>query len=154
MPADPLPIALTPVEGDGPVEKQIRQLQAKVEEGANRNAFLERLGWAFVAKARLSSDPGFYTLGEQAAKAIMQDAPDDPGALLLLGHILDAQHKFAEAEKIARRLVAQREFVFDYALLGDALMEQGQLSAAVEVYQKMVDLKPCLQTYSRVAHMR
>lgn len=151
---DPLRIALTPHPGDTALDREIRELQAKVEGASNRNAFLERLGWAFVAKARLSSDPGFYTLAEEAAKAIDGDAPDDPAALLLFGHIYDAEHRFIEAEKIARRLIAQREFVFDYALLGDALMEQGKLAEAVEAYQKMVDLKPCLQTYCRVAHMR
>lgn len=154
QPLDALRVALTPQTGETALDRQIRELQAKVDGGPNRNGFLERLGWAFVAKARLSSDPGFYTLAEEAAKAIMGDAPDDPAALLLFGHIYDAQHRFAEAEKIARSLVAQREFVFDYALLGDALMEQGKLAEAVEAYQKMVDLKPCLQTYSRVAHMR
>ena len=154
QPSDPLRIVLTRLAGDAPLDRQIGELQTKVEAGTNRNALLERLGWAFVAKARLSSDPGFYTLAEQAAKVITRDVPDDPAALLLLGHIRDAQHRFAEAEAIARGLTARREFVFDYALLGDALMEQGKLSEAVEAYQKMVDLKPCLQTYSRVAHMR
>ena len=70
QPQDPLRIVLTPLDGDSALDRQFRELQRKVEEGTNRNAFLERLGWAFVAKARLSSDPGFYTLAEQAAKAI------------------------------------------------------------------------------------
>ena len=154
QPQAPLSVVLTPLDGESALDRQIRELQGKVEAGTNRNAFLERLGWAFVAKARLSSDPGFYALAEQAAKAITASSPEDPAALLLYGHIYDAQHRFAEAEKIARKLVAEREFVFDYALLGDALMEQGKLAEAVEAYQKMIDLKPCLQTYSRVAHMR
>lgn len=153
-PADALAIALTPLGGESTVDQEIRGLQKKIEDSSERAALLERLGWAFVAKARVSSDPGFYTLAEQAAKAIGATSPDDPGAALLSGHIFHSQHRFAEAEKAARALVARREFVFDYALLGDALMEQGKLGEAVEAYQKMVDLKPCLQTYSRVAHMR
>lgn len=149
---DPLSVVLTPLIGDD--DPEIRKLQAKIAATPDHNALLERLGWAFVAKARLSSDPGFYTLAEQAAKAITASSPNDPAAALLLGHVCDAEHRFAEAEKIARDLTSRREFVFDYALLGDALMEQGKLGEAVEAYQKMVDLKPCLQTYSRVAHMR
>ncbi len=91
---DPLRVALTPHTGDTALDRQIRALQEKVERGTNRNAFLERLGWAFVAKARLSSDPGFYTLAEEAAKAIRRDSADDPTALLLLGHIRHAQASF------------------------------------------------------------
>jgi len=151
---DPLQIVLTPQVGDSVLDKQIRDLQAKVQAGTNRNAFLERLGWSFVAKARLTSDPGFYSLAEQAANAIAATTPDDPSVHLLRGHVRHAQHRFAEAEEMARVLVGRRESSFDFALLGDALMEQGKLGEAVDAYQKMMDLKPCLQSYSRVAHMR
>ena len=105
------------------LDREIGRLQAKIRENPRDNPLLERLGWAFVAKARLSSDPGFYTLAEQAA--------------LLLGHVYDAMHRFAEAEQIARGLTARREFVFDYALLGDALMEQGKLGEAAPPLARM-----------------
>ena len=152
--ADPLKVILTPIGGATKLDTQIADLQAKIKEAPERLNLLERLGWAFVAKARTSSDPGFYTLAEQTAKAMAEKTPGDPAAALLLGHTLHTQHRFAEAETVARKLTSAREFVFDYALLGDALMEQGKLGEAIEAYQKMVDLKPCLQTYSRVAHMR
>ncbi|MGI9087573.1 MAG: tetratricopeptide repeat protein [Chthoniobacterales bacterium] len=152
--ADPLRVVLTPLSGEGALDDEIRNLQRKIAQSSDHEALLERLGWAFVAKARLTSDPGFYNLAEVAGKAISVQGPAAPGRALLLGHIADAQHNFAEAEKIARQLTNQRNFVFDYALLGDALMEQGKLTEAVDAYQKMVDLKPCLQTYSRVAYMR
>ncbi len=150
----PLELVLIPHSGKDAADQEIRDLQTKIQHGENRAPLIERLGWAFVAKARISSDPGFYKLAEQAGRALLEMAPQAPEGLLLLGHVYDAEHRFGEAEKIARQLTAQREFVFDYALLGDALMEQGKLEAAVEAYQKMVDLKPSLQTYSRVAHMR
>ena len=47
-----------------------------------------------------------------------------------------------------------REFVLDFGLLGDALMEQGRLAEAAEAYQKMIDLKPFYQSYTRAAHLR
>ena len=53
--------------------------------------------------------------------------PDEPAALLLRGHVLHQMHRFAEAEAIARRLVTPREFVLDFGLLGDVLMEQGRV---------------------------
>jgi tetratricopeptide (TPR) repeat protein len=63
-------------------------------------------------------------------------------------------HRFSEAEAIARRLVTMREFVLDFGLLGDALMEQGRVTEAAEAYQKMIDLKPFYQSYTRAAHLR
>ena len=63
-------------------------------------------------------------------------------------------HRFKEAEAITRRLVTLREFVLDYGLLGDVLMEQGRLADAAVAYQKMIDLKPFYQSYTRAAHLR
>ncbi|MDP9004443.1 MAG: hypothetical protein M3N12_06575 [Verrucomicrobiota bacterium] len=149
-----LAVLLTPPVGDTPIEREISELQNKIKSAADRPALLERLGWAYINAARTTNDPGFYKLAEQCADAIDARTPGSADAALLRGHVYEALHRFSEAEKIARDLVARREFAFDYALLGDALMEQGQLPGAVEAYQKMVDLKPCLQTYSRVAHIR
>lgn len=147
-------VALTPMGGDTELDREIAEKQAKIRETPNSPQLLESLGWSFVAKARLTSDPGFYKLAEKTADALTSSAPDYLGADLLRGHVLHAMHRFSECEAVARRLTAAREFVFDYALLGDALMEQGKLDEAVNAYQRMVDLKPCLQTYSRVAHIR
>ncbi len=74
--------------------------------------------------------------------------------MLLRGHVLHSLHRFKEAEEIARELASKRGIAFDFGLLGDALMEQGKLSDAVIAYQKMLDLKPGLQSYSRAAHVR
>ena len=151
---DSLALALTPLSGNDATDRVIADLQGKVRAATDPNPLLERLGWALVAKARITSDPGFYKLAEAAAAAMTKRDTDDLGALLLRGHVDHAMHRFAEAEAVARSLTTKREFPFDYALLGDALMEQGNLPEAIEAYQKMVDLKPCLQTYSRVAYMR
>ena len=70
------------------------------------------------------------------------------------GHVLHQLHRFREAEQIARTLVARRTVVLDYGLLGDALMEQGRLADAAAAYQKMLDLKPFYQSYTRAAHVR
>lgn len=153
-PAADLALVLTPPTGDTPIDLEIGDLQKKISSAANPTALLERLGWTYVNAARITNDPGFYKLAELCAAAIDQRVPQSADAALLRGHVYAALHRFKDAEEIARGLVARRQFAFDYALLGDALMEQGRLTEAVEVYQKMVDLKPCLQTYSRIAHMR
>lgn len=143
--------------GDAPVDRQIAALQKKIKAAPEerRAPFVEQLGWAFVSKARLSNDPGYDKLAEQCALWLETQSPKNTAALLLHGHLLDTMHRFPEAEKTARELVKLWPTGWEaYALLGDALMEQGQLSAAVEAYQSMVDIKPCAQTYLRVAHVR
>jgi len=146
-------IVLAPLTGDSPLDRQIKELQAKVKSSRYGDAYLVRLGWAFVTKARVSSDPGFYKLAELCAQSVSD--PDDSDALLLRGHIADSLHNFADAEIIGRKLTNASHARWEsHALLGDALMEQGRLDDAIVAYQQMIDIRPCLQTYARVAHVR
>ena len=115
---------------------------------------LERLGYTLIARARVSNDPDDYVRAEAAADCLDSRYPGEPAALLLRGHVRHQQHRFPEAETIARALVAKRTFVLDYGLLGDVLMEQGRVSEGAEAYQRMSDLKPFYQSYVRAAHIR
>jgi tetratricopeptide (TPR) repeat protein len=151
---DLLAPALAPLEGDEPADKDIRRIQSQIRNGQNRTAALEQLGWAFVAKAHASFDPGFFKLAEFCAKALDLASPRCPEGLLLNGHIQQNLHRFKEAETLARELVEKRGISFDFALLGDALMEQGRIKEAVEAYQSMVNIRPDLQSYARIAHIR
>jgi tetratricopeptide (TPR) repeat protein len=149
-----LGLVLTPQTGESRTDREISQLQQRIREDRNVELWLDRLGWAFVAKARESFDPGFYKLAEQCARCIEKRNPQSQEATLLRAYVLQNLHRFKESETLARRLVQQRGLSFDYGLLGDALMEQGKLGDAVEAYQLMMNLKPDLRAYARAAHMR
>jgi tetratricopeptide (TPR) repeat protein len=153
-PINPMAIILAPHPGAGKLDLEIRQLQAQVREGKRVDISIERLGWAFVSKARDTFDPGFYKLAEQCALALDPRQPQCPEALLLRGHALHNLHKFKEAERVGRQLVSKRALPFDFGLLSDALMEQGKIAEAVEACQKMIDLRPDLHSYARGAHLR
>lgn len=154
--SDPCTIALTPHTGTDRVDQQIIRLQQEARSAKESlgTAYLERLGWAFITKARASFDPGFYNLAEQCALCIESKKPHSAEAMLLRGHVLHNLHQFSEGEALARKLVAQRGLSFDYGLLGDLLMEQGKLDEAIDAYQNMMDQKPGPQAYSRAAHVR
>jgi len=151
---DPLTLALLPQDGDTHTDQEIRRYQAKVREGGNRKAAVERLGWLFITKARISFDPGFYKQAAACGDVLESDSPGCPESLLLRGYVFENLHRFKEAEPLARELVAERGQSFDFGLLGDSLMEQGRLEEAVVAYQRMVDLRPDLQSYSRVSYIR
>ena len=135
-------------------DADIAKLQQDLRERRAPARAAEQLGYRFISKARMTNDAGFYTVAEQAAGCLDSIQHSDPAALLLRGHVLHQMHRFREAEAIARRLVTLREFVLDFGLLGDVLMEQGRLDEAANAYQKMMDLKPFYQSYVRAAHLR
>ena len=151
---DACALAFAPHSGNDPIDREIIRIQETARNAQDRARALEQLGWAFVQKARVSYDQSFYNLAEQCAICILSQRPDSAEALLLKGHALYNLHRFKDAEAIARRLSETRAAPFDFGLLGDTLMEQGRLNEAVDAYQKMIDLKPGPQAYTRVAHIR
>jgi tetratricopeptide (TPR) repeat protein len=178
--AAPCELALAAHSGDGKIDREITRLQREIRSNSRpfqTTAMIEKLGWSFVEKARESFDPGFYKLAEQCALCLesrplesKQDQPESPGqsadrplstpnsirsaALLLRGHALHNLHRFGDAEKIARELVEMRGLAYDFGLLGDALVEQGKTNEAALAYQKMMEMRPGPQAYSRAAHVR
>ena len=147
-------LVLAPLSGDKPIDREIAQQQSLIVRGKFSPVALEKLGWLYVKKARLSFDTGFYKLAEQCAVCL--EARDGKGAetLLLRAHALQSLHKFREAETAARELVNLRQRPFDYGVLGDILIDQGNVREGAAAYQKMVDLRPDLQSYARAAHVR
>ena len=112
--------------GATPADLEIIHSQQKIKYVADPVPYLERLGWAYISKARKSFDPGFYRLAEQAALCMLSINDNSHAALLLRGHVLHNLHEFKQAETLARQLATERQLWFDYGLLGDVLMEQGK----------------------------
>ena len=136
------------------VKTAIEKLQQVVSSDSHRLSDLERLGRLYIAQSRLTYDDAGYQLADLCARLMELEQPGQPQTLLLRGHALLAMHQFHDAEEIGRQLILMRQEMVDYALLGDALMEQGMLEACLPIYQAMIDAKPCLPSYSRVANVR
>jgi tetratricopeptide (TPR) repeat protein len=147
-------IILVRPAGDAREDRDILLWQNRVRAGEGNLSSFERLGWAYIAKARRTLDAGYYKLAEKTADVMdVRFGPSDE-ALLLRGHVDHNLHRFADAEAVARQLVSRRGLAFDYALLSDALMEQGKIADSVAACQKMMSLKPGLEAYSRAANLR
>jgi tetratricopeptide (TPR) repeat protein len=151
-------IILVPPAGDGREDADIvcwqRRVAVERDAGSVSHGVYERLGWAYVAKARRTLDAGYYKLAEKTADVMDARFGPTDEALLLRGHVYHNLHRFQDAEAVARRLVARRGMTFDFALLSDALMEQGKLTESVAACERMMALKPGLEAYSRAANLR
>ena len=119
--------ALAPAAGESDRDRAIARAQQDAGKAARARGALERLGYLYIARARVSNDPGDYKLAEKAAGCLESRYPGEAAALLLRGHVLHQLHRFREAEQMARRWSPGATVVLDYGLLGDALMEQGRL---------------------------
>ena len=135
-------------------DTNIAKLQQDLREKRAPARAAEQLGYRFVAQARLTTMPASTRWPSRRPRVSTRSSRTTQPRCLLRGHVLHQMHRFAEAEQIARQLVTLREFVLDFGLLGDVLMEQGRVTEAAGAYQKMIDLKPFYQSYTRAAHLR
>lgn len=147
-------LAMAAHKGKSRIDRDIVRYQKLSQGQRNADAYLEKLGWAYISKARSSFDPGYLKLAEQTGLCLQHKNPNSLQAQLMLGHVFHQLHRFKRSERIARALVDQRGLWSDYALLGDVLMEQGHLLEAEKAYQAMIDQRPGPQAYMRAAHMR
>jgi tetratricopeptide (TPR) repeat protein len=151
-------IILVSGTGSAKEDRDIAQWQRRVKAAAADNkaapGAYERLGWAYVSKARRTLDSGYYKLAEKTADVMDARFGPTDESLLLRGSVDHNLHRFADAEAAARQLVARRGIAFDYALLSDALMEQGKISESVDACQHMMALRPGVDAYSRAANLR
>ena len=113
------------------------------------------LGLALLQRARETGDPSLYGQAEQAFATALRSRPDQLEALVGQGTLALARHQFDEAlawGERARAVAPQRAAV--YGVLTDAYVELGQYDKALTTAQQMIDIRPDIASYSRVAYLR
>lgn len=124
------------------------------EQPDNRDA-AATLGELFLQKARESGDPAFYGRAEALFDGVLERDPAHLSARVGMGTLLLAQHRFAEALELGEQTRADYPTVARvYGVIADAQVELGRYDEAVATVQQMVDLRPDLASYSRVAYLR
>ncbi len=112
------------------------------------------LGDAQMQRARETEDVAHYGRAEAAYRnALALEAGYAP-ALLGMAWVCGARHEFEQSVAWAgRALERDPKNPSVYGLLGDAAVEQGDYEKAHDHYQKMLDLRPDLASYSRGAQL-
>jgi tetratricopeptide (TPR) repeat protein len=137
------------------VDLHIARLHELARAQPRRAGHFIELGRAWVWKARESSDPGYYLNANACADVALDLAPNDRLALELRALVLLNEHRFEEARALAQSMVDREpEAAMAWGSLSDALYELGAFEQAEQAAARMIDLKPNLPSYSRVAYFR
>src|SRR5579872_7068704 len=142
-------ITARPATSDDEITKAIALTRSHPSEAA-----WTRLGDAFVQEARETIDLSYYGRAEGAYRKAIEINPKHGDALAGLAWVNGARHEFEQSVEWANRALALQPNRADaYGLLGDAAIEMGDYDRAFEQYQKMLDLRPDISSYSRAAHL-
>jgi tetratricopeptide (TPR) repeat protein len=145
-----------PAPAAGSLDGTIASLQDRLKAVPRDWRGYASLGLAYVAQARVTGDPSWYPLAEGVlARSLRINSDDNVEGTLGLGVLDLARHDFASALREGRRASALDPYSADaYGVIGDALLELGRYGRAFEAFQTMVDTRPDLASYARVAYAR
>ncbi|MDT7536661.1 MAG: hypothetical protein QOI82_246 [Actinomycetota bacterium] len=151
----PAPAAPTPASGD-PLSRSIAGLQRHLKASPNSFAAWSDLGLAYVQQARLTADPSYYPKAEGAfARSLALRSADNAGALIGQATLAAARHDFARALTVVRKALALNDYsATAYGVQTDALTELGRYDEAAVSAQRMVDLRPGLDSFARASYQR
>ena len=136
-------------------DKTVEDIQSRLTRRNNDPTLLASLGLAYLQKARETADPSYYAKAETVLRQAQAAGNGADDALHGLGQLALARHQFAEALEFGRQAAAINPYrAAHYGVIGDALVELGRYEEAAQVFQKMVDTRPDLASYSRVSYMR
>jgi len=149
-PFSAVPMTARPSASDQGIAKWLAQTKQK----SNDDAAWVSLGDVLMQKARETMDLSYYGYAERAYAKALALNPNKTSALIGRAWVSGGRHEFEQSTEWANKALALDPQSNDaYGLIGDADVEMGNYDAAYEQYQKMLDIRPDLSSYSRGAHL-
>jgi len=112
-------------------------------------------GRAWLRQAQSSGDAGYALNAQACAEIAARLAPEHPAALDLLARVKLDAHEFARARELAQAALGHdAEDAEALGTLSDAALELGDVAAASQAAQRLMDLDPGLAAYARASYLR
>lgn len=136
-------------------DRVVERLKERLEATPGDHEVYDRLGAAYLHKARETGDLSYFGRAEEMFLRSLQLVPDNTGAMTLMATLYVRRHEFSDAANWAESVLrTDRRNNGAYGILADAQIELGRFDDAFASVQKMVDLKPSLGSYARVSNAR
>lgn len=150
------PAAAAAVDPAAQVDSSIMFWAARAEGDSRDFVARNALAAGYLRRARLSADVVDYARAEETLLAsLAARAEGNAGALLQLGAVRLAQHRFSDALRLAEEgLSLDPASALGHAVRGDAELALGLDARAEESYATLLDLAPGTAAHGRVALLR
>ena len=144
-----------PPAGSASPAARVAQLQNQLRARPGEPRLLTDLGVAYLARARQSADPDFYSKAAVALDQSQAAAPGQERTMTALGLLALARHDFRAALGWGGRAhTANPDASEPLGVVVDAQVELGRYPQALEDAQRMADLRPDLASLARVSYLR
>ncbi len=144
----PLPV------GDSETDKALVVAQDKVREKTGDAVAWVNLGDALAQMLRDTASENYYEQAESAYRFALSLNPRSVDAMTGMAWVTGGRHSFDKSKEWANQALAiDPSNAGALGILGDADVELGDYEEAYGHYQKMMDAKPDLSSWSRGAHL-
>ncbi len=135
-------------------ENAVREAVDRARKAPANVAVWVILGDTLGQRLRDSTDPTFYDFAEKSYQRALLLQPNSVDAMNGMAWIAGGRHLFDASKMWATKALAINSDSADaYGILGDAALELGDYDGAFDHYQKMMDLRPDLSSWSRGAYL-
>src|ERR1700722_7691367 len=153
-------LSLAPSRAQGQLhetDNAIRFYQWKVAQDPDDFFNYDRLGVAYIQKARETGDVTYYNLAAKALeKSLDLESAHAEGAPAMkhLATVYYAENRFYESLALAQKAIdLNPRDITPYALIGDARSEMGEYEQAWAAYQKLENLESGTSANSGVPYL-
>jgi tetratricopeptide (TPR) repeat protein len=136
-------------------DARIAEYQHAVKSDPSSAEKQNALAAAYIQKLRETGDGSYLERAGKVLDGVLARDSVNYEALRLRNEIALNLHQFAIVAEESRKLAAiSPKDPRNWGTLGDALMEMGEYDQAADAYQQMVNVRPGLSSYNRVAFYR
>jgi tetratricopeptide (TPR) repeat protein len=137
-------------------KEKVDELKQKIKENPNDVKPRLQVVVIYLAEARITGEhPYYYPAALKILDGILALDPQNFEANTFKASVKMSQHQFSEARDLAERArQINPSNAYVYGVLVDANVELGNYEEAVAMSDKMQELKPSLESYSRASYLR
>ena len=136
-------------------QRAVDAAQQRLSASPDDPQLLSLLALAYLQRVREAGDPSYYSRADELVRRALAFGPSEITTLVAAGTLSLGRHDFAAALEHGERAIAVAPArAAGHGIVTDALVELGRYDEAIAAAQRMVDLRPDLASYSRVAYVR
>jgi tetratricopeptide (TPR) repeat protein len=136
------------------IDKNIERLESEQSKNPSSKTAIT-LSSLYLQKVRETADISYYQKVDSLMESSLKSDSNNAEIYGVQSSVALGRHNFKLGLELANKAITLNPSrAFYYGLATDAHIELGQYNEAVESVQKMIDTRPDLASYSRVAYVR
>lgn len=137
------------------IQDKVATLRKKISMNSNDIQSRLQMATIYIAEARITGNANYYQSIFIILDQVLEIDPNNFEAKVYKASVKMSQHQFAQAKELAEQAKnINPNNAYVYGVLVDANVELGNYNEAIAMSDKMQQLKPSLEAYSRASYLR